>query len=240
MADTNHVGSPNSLIRSDRGKEYWETIDSNVNGMLGGVLTVMPSVSRIDLQGSRTFLARLGIGIKSGRQRIPRALEGGAGIGRITEGLLLKVVDQVDIIEPVVKFTESLRGKPGVGEIYNVGLEGWHPTPGVSYDLIWTQWCVGHVDDEALVQYLKRCKAVLNPDGGIIVVKENLSTWGVDKFDELDGSVTREDEKFRQLFQQAGLQLIKTELQHGFPVVRNQQLLPLRMYALKPESGLTQ
>lgn len=55
--------------------EYWKGIEANVNGMLGG----MPSLSRIDLRGSKTFLARLGIGVKKGRQTVPRVLEGGAG-----------------------------------------------------------------------------------------------------------------------------------------------------------------
>ncbi|KAL2686998.1 hypothetical protein Neosp_004547 [[Neocosmospora] mangrovei] len=191
MSTPDNAQPPDSLIQTDKGKQYWEGIDASVDGMLGGVLTVMPPVSRIDLQGSRTFLARLGIGIKSGRSKVPRALEGGAGIGRITKGLLLHVADRVDVIEPVAKFTAELEGKPGVGDIFNVGLEGWQPTQGVLYDLIWTQWCVGHLDDKSLVEYLERCKAVLNPDGGIIVVKENLSTWGADKFDETDGSVTR-------------------------------------------------
>lgn len=101
------------------------------------------------------------------------------------------MADRVDVIEPVAKFTAELEGKPGVGDIFNVGLEGWQPAQGVLYDLIWTQWCVGHLDDKSLVEYLERCRNVLNPDGGIIVVKENLSTWGADKFDETDGSVTR-------------------------------------------------
>lgn len=70
---------PDSLIEAEKCKQYWETVDSSDNGMLGGVLSIMPSVSRIDLQGSRTFLARLNIGVKTGRQRIPRVLEGGAG-----------------------------------------------------------------------------------------------------------------------------------------------------------------
>lgn len=82
-------------------------------------------------------------------------------------------------------------GKPGVGEIFNVGLREWQPPAGVLYDLIWTQWCVGHVNDESLVRYLEQCKTVLNPEGGVIVIKENLSTRGTDEFDELDGSVTR-------------------------------------------------
>lgn len=79
MSEPNILQPPDSLIQTGKGKQHWEGIDASVDGMLGGVLTVMPSVSRIDLQGSRTFLARLGIGIKSGRSKVPRALEGGAG-----------------------------------------------------------------------------------------------------------------------------------------------------------------
>ncbi|KAM0206253.1 hypothetical protein ACHAPQ_008604 [Fusarium lateritium] len=210
---------PDSLIEPEKGKEYWESIDSDVNGMLGGIPTLMPSISRIDLQGSRTFLARLGVGAKTGRQRIPRVLEGGAGIGRITEGLLLKVADQVDVVEPVVKFTDVLRGKPGVGEIHNVGLEKWQPTEG------------------AVVEFLERCKTVLEKEHGVVVLKENLSTWGQDDFDELDSSVTREDEKFQQLFKKAGMRLVKSDIQRGFPDVKDLQLLPMKMYALRPETG---
>lgn len=45
----------------------------------------------------------------------------------------------------------------------------------------------------------------------------------------------REDEKFQQLFKKAGLKLLKSDIQRGFPVVKNRQLLPLKMYALRPE-----
>lgn len=75
--------------------------------------------------------------------------------------------------------------------IFNLGLEDWKPLEGVQYDLIWTQWCVGHLNNEQLVQYLKVCKTVLRPDSGIIVVKENLSTSDGDLFDETDSSMTR-------------------------------------------------
>lgn len=112
-------------------------------------------------------------------------------IGRITKGLLLKLADQVDVVEPVAKFTDALHGEPGVGEIHNVGLEKWEPSEGAVYDLIWIQWCIGHLNDKELLQLLERCKSVLEKDHGLIVFKENLSTWGQDKFHELDGSVTR-------------------------------------------------
>ncbi|RSL89912.1 hypothetical protein CEP51_000980 [Fusarium floridanum] len=232
MSDSKGGSAPDSLISMEDGKKYWEGIEADVNGMLGGI----PSVTRIDLQGSRTFLARLGIGIKTGRKMVSRALEGGAGIGRVTEGLLTQVAEVVDIIEPITKFTDVLQGKPGVGNIFNVGLEGWKPEDGVKYDLIWTQWCVGHLPDDLLVEYFERCKSALAPDG-VIVIKENLSTNGVDVFDDLDSSVTREDEKFLALFKQAGLQVVRSDIQRGFPMVGNTALMPVKMYALKPAEG---
>jgi protein N-terminal methyltransferase len=105
--------------------------------------------------------------------------------------LLLYVVHEVDIIEPLARFTTVLHGKPGVREIFNVGLQDWQPAEGVQYDLVWTQWCLGHLTDEQLIGYLGRCRDVLNPDGGVLVAKENLSTSGFDFIDDADKSVTR-------------------------------------------------
>lgn len=112
-------------------------------------------------------------------------------IGRITEALLVKVSKQVDVIEPVAKFTEGLKNNAGVRNIFNVGLESWKPNEGDQYDLIWTQWCVGYLNDEQLVSYLQRCKEVLTPKTGVIVVKENISTDNNDIWDETDSSWTR-------------------------------------------------
>jgi protein N-terminal methyltransferase len=77
MADNSDApqGPADSLISKDDGRKYWEGIDATVNGMLGGI----PSVSRVDLQGSRNFLAKLGIGIKPRQRVVANALEGGAG-----------------------------------------------------------------------------------------------------------------------------------------------------------------
>lgn len=72
MAETT---APDALIDQDAGRKYWSGIDASVNGMLGG----FECVSRIDLQGSRSFLAKLGIGTKNDRLVVEKALEGGAG-----------------------------------------------------------------------------------------------------------------------------------------------------------------
>ncbi|KAF2084475.1 hypothetical protein K490DRAFT_49190 [Saccharata proteae CBS 121410] len=222
---------------------YWNSVSPSVDGMLGG----FPHISRIDLRGSQTFLAKLRR--SSGRQStelLAHAVDCGAGIGRVTFGFLLKVAQTVDIVEPIEKFTQQLQEQEGAKELidsgrigtqYNVGLETWDRSElenqAYKYDLIWNQWCVGHLTDSQLVAYFQRCKRFLASNGWI-VVKENLSTdaQGDDIYDEVDSSVTRTDEKFRSLFAQGGLKIVATEIQRGFP----NELYPVRMYALRPES----
>ncbi|KAK3328192.1 S-adenosylmethionine-dependent methyltransferase-like protein [Cercophora scortea] len=230
-ADFSSLNPPaaDAAINNADGKKYWEGINADVDGMLGG----FAHITKVDLQGSRNFLAKFGIGTRNGLRVVPSALEGGAGIGRVTEGLLLDVAENVDIVEPIAKFTAALQGKKGVRQIFNLGLEEWQPAEGAAYDLIWNQWCVGHLTDEQLVAYLGRCKSVLNP-GGVIVIKENNSTTGDDIFDPEDSSVTRGDNKFRALFKQAGLRLVKAEIQRGLQTPGGVKLFTVRMYALKP------
>lgn len=167
-------------------------------GMLGG----FPQVSRTDLLGSRTFLAKL---------RLPKPASApyyiadcGAGIGRITKGFLSKIDPNVvvDIVEPVKKFTDQVaegsewgeEGRGKLGTVVNKGLEEWVPqeTRGDvgGYWIIWNQWCLGHLKDAQLVEYLRRCKEGLL-EGGLLVVKENVTEGIEDMFDPEDSSVTR-------------------------------------------------
>ncbi|KAJ4992706.1 hypothetical protein SVAN01_01752 [Stagonosporopsis vannaccii] len=248
---------PDASIDVSASLAYWESVTSDNNGMLGG----FPQTSRIDLQGSSNFLAKLRrarAGHPATSKQAPPPLERvadcGAGIGRVTKGLLLGVGRRIDIVEPVKKFTDELikelkntqadaaggASESGhIGEVFNLGLQDWIPEPG-AYNLIWNQWCLGHLTDSQLVKYLERCKEGLTRPGdgeekaeSWIVVKENLSTdiRHRDIYDEEDSSVTRSDEKFRKLFKDARLKLVATELQRGMP----KELYPVRIYALKPE-----
>lgn len=223
-----------SLIDHSASIQYWNSISPDVNGMLGG----FPQISRIDLRGSANFLAKVRRLVPSLPSTGPLTLgvDCGAGIGRVTEGFLAQVCEQVDVVEPVENFARvirdgSLKKDAKVGDIYTTGLENW--VPAKRYDLIWNQWCVGHLTDSQLVEYLRRCKDALS-ESGVVVVKENTSSdsEGDDIYDEVDSSVTRTDHKFRSLFKEAGLNLIKSEEQSGFP--RNLRLFPVRFYALRP------
>lgn len=245
---------PDASIDVAHSLEYWNNVSPDVNGMLGG----FPQTSRIDLQGSSNFLTKLRRGKAQGSKEplppLERVADCGAGIGRITKGLLLGVSKQVDIVEPVKKFTDELvqslgngeyagdgetrSGKGQVGEVINLGLQDWIPEPG-AYDVIWNQWCVGHLTDAQFVVYMRRCGEGLKKAEGDatsrswIIVKENLSTdiHHKDIYDDEDSSVTRSDKKFRALFQEAGLKIVATEQQRGMP----RELFPVRMYALRPE-----
>jgi protein N-terminal methyltransferase len=226
--------APDAQIKHADSIKYWDSVTPDVNGMLGGY----PQISRIDLRGSKNFvnkLRRLSEPQGAPQGKLKRAVDCGAGIGRVTEGCLSLVAETVDIVEPVEHFVTVLKTRKSkeegiIGDIFAVGLESW--TPENTYDLIWNQWCVGHLTDSQFVAYLKRCGKALSK-GGWIVVKENLSThtYGEDIFDDLDSSVTRSDQKFRDLIAQAGLHVVKSELQTGFP--KGLGLLPVRFYALQ-------
>ncbi|KAF2160497.1 hypothetical protein M409DRAFT_59972 [Zasmidium cellare ATCC 36951] len=223
--------TPDSQINHAAAIAYWSTTPATVDGVLGGY----PQVSRVDLQGSANFLAKLRRQSKHfppSKGKLRTVADCGAGIGRITKGFLQNVAETVDIVEPVTSFTDQVKDEPCVGKIYNVGLEEWKPDNGVVYDVVWNQWCVGQLTDAQLVEYLRRLPAVVE-EGGWIVVKENLSNnyVGEDVYDETDSSVTRTDDKFRKLFEEAGLRIVLTELQKGFP----KSLYPVRAYALQPK-----
>ena len=61
-------------INHEAARNYWQGIDADVNGMLGG----FPYISKVDLQGSKNFLAKVGVGGKSGK-KVCRAVDCGAG-----------------------------------------------------------------------------------------------------------------------------------------------------------------
>ncbi len=188
--------SPDSQINPTAALSYWTSIPPTVHGMLGGY----PQISAIDLRGSSLFLSKLRrLSPKTSPTTLHRGVDCGAGIGRVTLGFLSKVCEIVDVVEPVENFAkevrdgesfEGLRREGKLGEVFVQSLEDWSPVG--KYELIWNQWCLGHLTDEGLVAYLQRCKVAV-AEGGWIVVKENMSTHleGEDIFDEADSSVTR-------------------------------------------------
>lgn len=74
---------------------------------------------------------------------------------------------------------------------------------------------LGHLTDSHLVEFLRRCRSGLRPNG-LIVVKDNVAYEGVIP-DEVDSSVCRELNLLRSIVDRAGLSIIYEEQQENFP-----------------------
>jgi protein N-terminal methyltransferase len=168
---------------------------ATVQGVLGG----FESISPIDCSTSISFMKDY---IKGSGSDYPvanqiqneRACDCGAGIGRVSAGFLLQLFDQVDLVEPNQAFLDEAKkhianSETRVGKYIAKGLQEFNPEEG-RYDLIWCQWVLGHLKDDDLVDFFKRCKLALASRGGLLGVKENVTKSGID-LDEVDSSVTR-------------------------------------------------
>ncbi|KAJ1551846.1 N-terminal Xaa-Pro-Lys N-methyltransferase 1 [Cladochytrium tenue] len=210
---------------------YWAAIPSTVDGMLGG----FGRLSAIDAAASLDFL-RAFRADDDARARAAAATSlphanCGAGIGRVSATFLLKAFDRVDLVEQDAKFLERARAALAkdaarVDNFHHVGLQSFVPEEG-RYDLIWSQWVVGHLTDDDLVAFLQRCRRGLKP-GGAIGIKDNVSSGGLE-VDETDSSITRSEAHFAALFARAGLKVVKQDAQRGFPP----GMFKVNMYLLK-------
>ena len=165
--------------------------------------------------------------------------------------------------------TRSLQESGKLGNIHVCGIQDFDPTLPASqrsdrgydilhdsrrhqdggadrYDFIWNQWCLGQLDDDALIAFLKRCKTAIGSDVSAnatedndddddnthryIFVKENVAGAGSkDIFDATDSSWTRAESSFLRIFEAAGLKVVRSSWQHGFP----KELFRVKVWALK-------
>lgn len=109
------------------------------------------------------------------------------------------------------------------------GIHEFTPLPDVKYDCIWGQWVFGYITDSDFVRFLDKCASILSKPNGFIVIKDNITKTGLCDTDEEDGSVTRSNEAFLNVFQQVGkLQVKSIFKQKKLP----KGLYPVRMYVL--------
>ncbi|XP_078000462.1 N-terminal Xaa-Pro-Lys N-methyltransferase 1-like [Glandiceps talaboti] len=208
-------------------ENYWKGIPATTDGMLGG----FSHISTVDIEGSSKFLRKTLLE-HTGNSRAHRALDCGAGIGRVSKNLLLRHVDTVDLVELNQDFLDEAKRSYLGEDVQKVekyicsGLQNFKPEP-KRYDVIWCQWVLGHLTDDHFVDFFKRCKDGLS-DKGFFGVKENITKKGLE-LDEDDSSVTRSSKLLRRLFDRAGLTILKEEIQTDFPI----GLYTVKMFALK-------
>jgi len=205
-----------------KGAKYWGKVDATLDGVLGGYGHVSP----IDIRDSKRFIQSLPKSVGRGR-----AVDLGAGIGRIAQGLLVPLFNKVDLVEQDAKYVnkakEILAKETKMSEYHTVGLQDYQPEPGI-YDVMWFQWVLGHLPDTDLIAMFKRCLKGIKKNG-VIVVKENIARGGF-VLDKEDMSVTRSETHFREIFKKAGMRIIKEAWQTKFP----RELFQVKMFALVP------
>jgi len=244
--DNNTTSSepPNRKEWYQTGYEYWED-ESNCPATVDGVLGGFASLSQHDLMGSKKFLMDLKSEIrpelKFGREEnggaMTRACECGAGIGRVTKGLLLPLgLSQCDLIEPSPRLLSSAPAY--LGDTYSsqcrffcTGLQDFEPRPN-TYDIIWIQWVIGYLTDDDLVEFLKRCALALKSGGGVVVIKDNTCEEEAFIVDRDDASVVRSLPYVLGLVELAGMRVVYQRYQEGFP----ESIFPVPIIALKPKT----
>ncbi|ORY26446.1 DUF858-domain-containing protein [Rhizoclosmatium globosum] len=203
--------TPNDKISYKKAADYWDKIDPSIEGMLGGFGTL----TELDCATSIRFITEFCTQTNSALA-LDYACDCGAGIGRVSKNFLLNVFKKVDLVEQNPKFLEQAKvdymkeevaaGK--VGDFFPLGLQDFNPEVG-RYDMIWSQWVLGHLTDGAL------------KPNGVIGVKENVCPRGVVELDEQDSSVTRPAKALEAI--------LKRAVQTGFP----RGLYPVNMYILQ-------
>ncbi|KAL5278111.1 NTMT1 family protein [Megaselia abdita] len=212
-------------------KDYWSNIPATLDGMLGG----FGYISSLDLNFSERYIRDI---LKSADppQRL-RALDCGAGIGRISKNLLMKHFETVDLVEQDQKFSEEAKvycsssddSAKRLGTVYNVGLQKFTPEPN-TYDLIWSQWVLGHLTDEDLLEFFKRIKVGLK-ETGAFVIKENVTKHGTVEKDEDDSSITRPLKTYETILKNAGFKVTQIVRQTNLP----QGLFPVYLMTCRPK-----
>ena len=236
----------------DRAASYYdENCPTTIDGVLGG----FASITELDIQGSVEFIQELELirpeitawtigtqnnSVTGSRGQKRRACECGAGLGRISNGILLKLggIEQCDLIESSANLLDAAPDYLGNAvsarcRFFCTGLQDWQPAPN-TYSIIWIQWVLSYLTDDDIIRFFRRCGESL-VDDGLIILKENMcaaenSDEGIIDFevDTNDASVTRSLRYWKYLIHQAGLRIIYETIQDGFP----DEIYPVPMLAL--------
>jgi len=212
---------------------YEENCSTTIDGVLGGI----GHISDVDLNGSRDFLLKI-LKLsplkdsKSKDDGKTLACECGAGIGRVTKGLLLDFADRCDLVESSSRLLSAAPDHVGDNQSHKCRffcsvLQDWQPEVN-KYSIIWIQWTLCYLTDYDIVQFLIRCSKSL-VDSGWIILKENTCADEAFVVDVADASITRSLEYWLDLIAKSGLQLKHMTTQDDFP----DDIYPVPMLALQ-------
>jgi len=157
------------------GADYWAGIPQDLDGVLGG----QTHIDGVDVAESRAFLVERVQGARGVGAR--RALDLGAGIGRVTRALLAPHFATVDLVEQDEAMLDKARADlaadaampPGrVGVTLVAGLQDLRfeelSVGGVAprYDCVWLQWASGATRPRARARARARASAFARERAG--------------------------------------------------------------------------
>lgn len=213
-----NAGQPDYAVS----RAYWAAQPPTTTAMLGGV----DDAHDADVRGSLDLLDDLGY-VRGGA----RALDCGAGVGRVARDVLLQRFVTVDLVDQEPRFLDAARRAlppDRVGTFTAVPLQDLAP-PERAYDVCWVQWVMGYLRDTDAAAFLRRAAAAAD----VVVVKECVAP---DWYDARDASIVRTEGRFLRMFQEAGLRVARTVdaevLVHG--------LLPVKSWALAGGGGASE
>jgi len=203
-----------------RNVHFWRQQRSDLRGATGG------GVSRADLAFTNKVVDDL-MRRRSGL-RFRRALDCGAGIGRVTDAVLRKCCEHVDLLEFVKRHLDVARarlpahGKAGCTFGFHCSSVQKFAIKTDSYDLVWCQWLLMYLTDSDAIDFLTRARRGL-AEGGFMLLKENVSLGDLATyFDDKSGDLWDEDTSaggpvscvrtpmhYEALIMQAGLQVVE-------------------------------
>lgn len=93
-----------TVLDYKKSKNYWSNISPTIDGVLGG----FGSITEIDIKYSRRFIRRLKR-MDDDAPYLGRALDVGAGIGRVSKDLLSLKYRKVDLLEQDERFIREAR-----------------------------------------------------------------------------------------------------------------------------------
>lgn len=200
--------------------EYWNGVAGTVNGMLGG----FEEITVADCNESLCLLDELHA--TNGLSYDGAVLDVGAGIGRVSKGVLSQRFSTVDLLEPVAPFLQQVQFPAmrykinGSYQTFDfryktAQCEGPACDEGAlmgPYECVWIQWSAGYADEVTLAKFLENA-ALSVKSGGYIILKENINPQtpsGRDfwHFDEDEPNLVRSAEMFRRIIRAAGLTLV--------------------------------
>ena len=193
----------------------------------------MAQVHKASINMLEVFLAKLTT------IKYSRALDVGAGDGRVTKDLLHRLFAAVDLLEPYKDYIDKIKQvKPVLPRLEHVDHAKMQEYQWKEmYSLILLFWCSGYVDDEELESFLKSAKQHLVQEAkratrksgrtAFIVVFDNISNAG-DGTLWREGQRIREEATFAKIFSRANLTIWEEE---PLAVLEDNDF-PVKMWAL--------